>query len=121
MPLAGYYIWRNLLPKSIDNRVFQRQDVTFSSLTTAYIHIATSIHTLNCCTVECNDRCKDVVYHSKPESCISKLRNVPGIWYTLSCIQVTGGNRGLGYETVRKLCKVFDGVVILTGKISTAC
>ena len=36
-------------------------------------------------------------------------------------VQVTGGNKGLGYETVRKLCKVFDGVVILTGETKQLC
>lgn len=31
-------------------------------------------------------------------------------------IQVTGGNRGLGFAIVKKLCQTFQGVVILTGK-----
>ena len=37
---------------------------------------------------------------------------------SLGCLflQVTGGNRGLGFAIVKKLCQTFQGVVILTGK-----
>lgn len=32
-------------------------------------------------------------------------------------LQVTGANQGIGLETVRELCKKFDGTVILTGTV----
>ena len=41
-----------------------------------------------------------------------------GLETSLGCLflQVTGGNRGLGFAIVKKLCQTFQGVVILTGK-----
>ena len=35
--------------------------------------------------------------------------------FTPCFFQVTGGNRGLGFAIVKKLCETFQGVVILTG------
>jgi short-subunit dehydrogenase involved in D-alanine esterification of teichoic acids len=32
---------------------------------------------------------------------------------------VTGGNKGIGFEIVKRLCKEFDGDVILTGNFKT--
>lgn len=47
--------------------------------------------------------------------CISVVRDFcDSILFTL---QVTGGNRGIGYAIVKRLCKEFDGVVLFTGKI----
>ena len=31
---------------------------------------------------------------------------------------VTGSNKGIGFATVRALCKNFNGVVYLTGKLT---
>lgn len=36
----------------------------------------------------------------------------------LISLQVTGGNRGIGFCIVKQLSKQFDGVIILTGKLS---
>jgi NAD(P)-dependent dehydrogenase (short-subunit alcohol dehydrogenase family) len=30
---------------------------------------------------------------------------------------VTGSNKGIGYSIVKQLCKDFDGIVYLTGKL----
>lgn len=47
--------------------------------------------------------------------CISVVRDFcDSILFTL---QVTGGNRGIGYAIVKRLCKEFDGVVLFTGKL----
>lgn len=47
--------------------------------------------------------------------CISVVRDFcDSILFTL---QVTGGNRGIGYAVVKRLCKEFDGVVLFTGKL----
>jgi hypothetical protein len=32
-------------------------------------------------------------------------------------LQVTGGNKGIGYAIVDKLCSIFNGVIYLTGMI----
>ena len=56
-----------------------------------------------------------VINYSLACYCISVVRDFcDSILFTL---QVTGGNRGIGYAIVKRLCKEFDGVVLFTGKL----
>ena len=38
--------------------------------------------------------------------------------FNIYIVKVTGGNRGIGYAIVKRLCKEFNGVVLFTGNYS---
>jgi hypothetical protein len=50
------------------------------------------------------------------ESSYSEYKRPRLLYLIFFVLQVTGGNKGIGYAIIDKLCSAFDGIIYLTGK-----